>query len=469
MLKKGGTTQDIINNLLDVIPDIKGQTREFSRKFSADKAGMRNLWTWVRANIRYEEDPLGVQWIREPRRLWADRVGDCKSMTLFIVSVLENLGIEYRVRFSNTEIPRSKQVNHVYPIAIIAGQEIIVDAVYPLFNTEKSFFFAKDYTMSDIYRLSGIGAAQLEEAEKYALEIQTIAADIPDDVLDNDITEMSAGEFARWQAAEKFDAQAVTAQSDGVRAKFSAAAQAVRSGNISGIGAIAPTEAKKIEMFLRTTQGQTKKAFSAPVLVIPDALAGDIGRIGKLTDIIKNAWKKIMNWIFKLAMPGAAMFFLYSFIKKSVGKKTAKRKAGQDRVLGWIQNAGKFDSKDAVLQAAKTGIIKQTGKTPEALLNEAAKGQNIAGVGRIGVLAAVAIKAISFVIEIITKIASLFKKKKTEVNKEDAADLSELATEAAANGKSGQNITNSTASDTGGMGFVPIAIAAGLALVVLAK
>jgi len=466
LLTKGGNTGDIINVILDVIPDVKRQTKGFATGFTPTKAGMQKLWSWVRTNIRYEEDPLGVQWVREPARLWHDKVGDCKSFTVFIVSVLENIGLDYRVRFSNTEIPDSKIVNHVYPIAILPdGSEVIVDAVYPFFNAQKRFHFAKDYTMSDIYRLSGIGSAQIEEAEKYLMELQTAVADIPDDVVDSeDITAMTAGQFSRWQAAEKFDAQAGASKTPVNAAKFRAAAQAVRSGNISGIGAIAPSEARKIETFLRATATQGQKAFSAPVLVLPDSLAGN-ARVGSLVDAIKNAWKKIVNWIFKKAMPLAGPFFLYTFLKKSVGKKTDKKKAGQMKVLNWIQAAGKFDNKEAVIEAAKTAIIKKMGKTPEAILNDATNGQTVAG---IGFLATAAVTAITFVVEIIGKISALFKKNKTDVDKNDAADFEELSDEATINAK-GTNSTDKTGTGKSDTNFVPIAIAAGAALLLWAN
>lgn len=469
-LKKGGSTGDIIEKILDTIPDVRQQTKGFSQGFTPDRAGLRKLWGWVRTNIHYNEDPLGVQWIRTPARLWHDREGDCKSMTVFIISVLENLGLKYKVRFSNTETPGGKRVNHVYPIAILPdGREVIVDAVYSFFDAEKSFYYAKDYTMSDIYRLSGIGAAQLSAAEQYALELQAAADEIPDEVLEEDITEMSQGDFSRWTAATKFEAQAGAAKTEEAANRFLAAGEAIRSGTIAGIGNLAPSDAVKIEQFLSQTGAQKNKAFKAPVVAIPDALAGDIGRIGKLTDLIKKAWRKIVNWVFKLALPGAAGFFLYAFMKKAPGRKSAKRQAGQNKTLDWIMKAGKFEDKAALMETIKTGIIKKTGKSPEAILAAAEKGEKITGIGAI---AAFAVKAISFVIEIISKIVSLFKKKKPDLDKNDAADLSELSTEYQAANTPGAALTSS-GQPSGGDGkpfpILPIAIAAGAALLIFSK
>lgn len=436
LLTKDGNTDDIIDAVLDVVGDVRAQTREFSRQFSRDKAGLQQLWRWVKNNIRYKEDPLGVQWVREPARLWHDKVGDCKSYTVFIVSVLENMGLDYYIRFSNTERKGSKIVNHVYPVAILPnGQEVIVDAVYNFFNSEAPWYYIKDYSMSEIYRLSGIGKAEIDATEAYLQEVNALGESISDEVLENDITEMSAGQFARWQQAQKLSAQADAAGDTPQAARFRAALQAVSSGSIAGIGALAPSDATKINTFLADTSKMTGKAFSAPVLALPDGVSG---LLKVLSDAVKKVWKKVMNWLFKTAMPVAGPFFLYSFLKKTVGAKTEAKRQKQAKIINWIQKTGQFDSEGAVMEAIKTGIIKKTGKTPERLLNETVTGGTIAGIGFAAALIGPAIK---IVLEIIEKIASLFKKNKVDGADNSAApDPGELSAEYAASLASGQTL-----------------------------
>lgn len=438
LVSSSGNTDDIIEAILDAVGEVRGQTREFSRQFSPDRTGMRELWNWVKENIRYKEDPFGVQWIKEPARLWHDRVGDCKSYTLFIVSVLENLGLGYYIKFVNTERRGSKIVNHVYPVAIMRdGEEVVMDAVHTRFDDEHPFYFSKIYDMADIYRLSGIGnPSAAAEIAAYKSAIDEINAIITDDHLLNDLTKLSSGDFARWQQAQLFDAQAESAADEKTRLRFLAAADAVRTGNVSGIGAFSNKDAKKIADFIATSATQTQAAFPMPVLELPNVSGvGSLKDIvGDIVDNIKEAWRKVVNWLFKTAMPGAAPFFLYNFLKKTPGGKTAKRQAKQGALLTWVQKAGKFDSEQAVLNAARAGIVKQYGKQPEAVLNAAAGGQ-IAGVG---VIVAAIIKAVMVVVEIVNNIAKLFKKKGPDVNAQtDAPDLNELQTEYAASLKMG--------------------------------
>jgi hypothetical protein len=429
LLTKDGNTDDIINAVLDVVGDVRAQTRDFSRQFSRDKEGLHRLWSWVKKNIQYKEDPLGVQWVREPARLYSDRVGDCKSFTVFIVSVLENLGVDYYIRFSNTERKGSKIVNHVYPVAILPnGKEVIVDAVYNFFNAEAPWYYIKDYSMSEIYRLSGIGATEVAATEAYLAELNALGDSISDDVLQDDITNMTAGEFARWQQSQKLTAQADTATDSAQEQRFRAAVQAVQSGSIAGIGALPGSDAKKINDFLATTSTMTGKAFSAPVLALPSGVTGGIGKgvLKVLADAVLKVWKKVLNWIFKTAMPIAGPFFLYSFLKKQIGKKTEAKRQKQAKLVQWIQTTGQFDSPGAVMESIKTAIIKKTGKTPQALLNESVKGGGIAGIGFAPALIGAALK---IVFEIIEKVAKLFKKNKPAVDADAAPDTNELAYE----------------------------------------
>lgn len=444
LLKKDGTTADIITAVLDTVGEVKSQTKGFSENFVPTRAGLQRLWSWVKNNIHYNEDPLGVQWIREPARLYQDREGDCKSFTVFIVSVLENIGVPYFIRFSNTEQAGKKIVNHVYPVAILNGQEVIMDAVYTAFDREANYYYAKDYSMSEIYRLAGIGATSADSLDQYTLQLQQLTESIPADVLVNDITEMTAGEFSRFMSANNYEALSMGASDAGTAARYSAAAMAIRSGSIAGIGNLGG-DAPKIQKFLEETRNDTAKAFRAPMVNLPSNMSG-VGsirsKVKNVLDTIKEAWKKLINWVFKMALPLAAPFFLYAFIKKSIGKKTDAKKQKALKLIDWVQKTGNFETGDAVMSAIKVGISKKFGKPVETVLNEMAKGKSIAGTGEgVGVVTAV-LTAIATIIpivkELIEKIASLFKKNKNEtpeVSTDDAPNEAELSAELAASGE----------------------------------
>ncbi len=437
LLIKNGNTDDIIDALLDEIPGVKEQTREFSRQFSPDREGLRRLWTWVKRNIRYVEDPLGVQWIRTPARLWYDREGDCKSFTLFIVSVLENLKMPYYVRFTNTEKPGGRIVNHVYPIAVLNGKEIVLDAVWRAFDTEHKFFFKKDYDMAEIYRLSGIG--NTADLEALAIELTAAVADIPDSILLNDITRMTAGDFFRYQQAALFSAQSAAATNDVDKLRYEAAAASLRRGKIvdngaamvvsaingqrSGVGSLDADDIKVVKHILSVAASDTTPAFPVPLLRIPEEGVSGVGdKIKDAAESILNAWRKMVNWLFKTGLKEAAPFFLYTFIKKPLPEKSNRRRARQEAILAFIEKAGKFDSKDAVRNAIRLAIVEKTGKQPEAYM-QAQTGEKISGDAAVGVIPVAAIAA---VVEILSKVATLFKKSSPGASAADAPDFTEL-------------------------------------------
>lgn len=432
LLHRNGKTRDIVSALLAEVPGVEADTSKFARQFTPDYNGMRSLYLWVRANVHYQEDPDGVQWIRRPARLVADGEGDCKSFTLFIVSVLKNLGVDYIIRFTNTERPGSKIVNHVYPIAVIDGEEVIVDAVYKHFDAEHPYYYKQDFPMAAIYRLSGVGST-----DQAIEQIVEAAASIPDTVLDNDITAMTQGQFARYMNAQYYQNLADGAASDQQRARYATAAQAFRQGSaIRGVGALAPADQQKINKILAVTSRQTDRAFAPPVVVLPDGAPGVSGPLDRLADVIKNAWRKIVNWVFKVALPMASPFLIYAFIKRNIGPKTDAKANKAKAIIAWIQKTGAFETADAVFSAVKVGIAEKFGEPVEKVLARMAGGQSIAGDGSVGAVVAIitaVASALPVLLELIGKIKAVFKKTDAPgIAASDAPNPDEMAQEVAA-------------------------------------
>lgn len=150
-IKKYGDTQDIINVLLkcDKDENWQRQTREIAKMFASTRKGMRDLCTYVMKHIKYKIDPSGVQWLKSPSRSFDDGFADCKSLTLFINSVLRNKGLRYRIKFVG--YGSEKQVSHVYSEVYLNGKWIQLDTVWMLpkhggrFGTEKPYGIIKIY------------------------------------------------------------------------------------------------------------------------------------------------------------------------------------------------------------------------------------------------------------------------------------------------------------------------------------
>jgi hypothetical protein len=137
-VKKSGNNGDIINALHGYMPYAIGQSKKRSSLFKGknDKETCKNIWNFLKDNIRYVEDSIYFQDIKLPNRLIKERKGDCKSYSMFTASILECLGIPYK--FAYTSYTDSKVPQHVY---VQTDSGIIIDAVWNKFDDEKVYTY----------------------------------------------------------------------------------------------------------------------------------------------------------------------------------------------------------------------------------------------------------------------------------------------------------------------------------------
>lgn len=152
-----GSTQDIVNEVLGVYGLSKSDLVDFAKVLRGDtiEDTCSNIWHFIKKNIRYKEDPAGVQWIKTPARIWQDKVCDCKGYSIFTACLLYALDIKGSFRFVGYE-RFEKSVTHVY-VVVPGKKNIVIDCVLDRFDTEKKYAHKKDYAMTQISRLSGIG------------------------------------------------------------------------------------------------------------------------------------------------------------------------------------------------------------------------------------------------------------------------------------------------------------------------
>jgi hypothetical protein len=140
-----GGVKDIVEVIIKADSESGPFTKQLAKEFKGKtpKKLLENIWKFTRKNISYKLDKPGKEKIKSPGATWRDRYGDCKSMSIFIGSVLKNLGINYKYRVAFYDASRPEQ-GHIYPIALIDGEEIIVDAVNNKFNHEVAYWKAYD-------------------------------------------------------------------------------------------------------------------------------------------------------------------------------------------------------------------------------------------------------------------------------------------------------------------------------------
>jgi len=100
-------------------------------------ATFRNIWDYVRENIRYKNDEPGKEQLRTPQRTLVDRTGDCDDMTILISALLTNMGYEHELCIAAYKKP--DQWQHIYPAVYNEyGNRYVIDCVpeIPYFNYE---------------------------------------------------------------------------------------------------------------------------------------------------------------------------------------------------------------------------------------------------------------------------------------------------------------------------------------------
>ena len=326
VIKKNGNTGDIIAAVLEADGKSKAQTAELSKQFERSPEGLQKIWNYVKYNFRYVEDPNGQQWIKSPERLFFEREGDCKSFTIFVNSILQNLKIDYTTRFISQN--QDKDATHVYTVATLNGKNYIIDTVYNEFNKEPRYTYKYDYknknSMTKISYLNGI-----QQGEKFATEMQKI----------------KAVNFAELTEAEKQE----------VLLKESFLIDALQKS-----GAEAAAAAEMFTGF--TMQEQDKEAINTAAKEEQEAIKGLAG-VGALR-IIAAARKKILNTLLRVTLPRTGLIFLYTQVNnKYLSPKAQAKKRRQDKFKQIILQAtgitaGTFN------MLISNAVKSKTGKTP---------------------------------------------------------------------------------------------------------
>lgn len=144
-----------------------------------------NIWNFLFHHIQYRLDKKGVEQLRRPARSWYERKEgiDCDCFSIFISSILTNLGIKHSFRITKY----SKDVyQHVYVIVPVGNHTHIIDPVLSQANYEKPYTEKKDFSMS----LDGINVAVLSG---------TVEQDLYDVVMATDLEGLGLGSMDEQQ------------------------------------------------------------------------------------------------------------------------------------------------------------------------------------------------------------------------------------------------------------------------------
>lgn len=442
IIKKRGNTNDIIQAVLEADKTAYIDTKEFSKQFERSPEGLKKLWEFVKYKIKYKEDPKGVQWIQSPARLYSSKIGDCKSKTIFVNSILKNLSIPYKIRFISQK-QGSRTPTHVYTVANLNGQEIVIDTVYKYFNKEPKHTYKQDYTMTEISYLSGLN----DEVEALKQKIKNF-----------DFVEATEAERQEMLTKEAFLIEALQSKDE---------------------------QALSLAVNYRMDT-ETAKAINELARQEKDA-----AEVGVVFMLIPSVRKKIITGISKVALPKMGLFFLYSQVSDQyLSDKAKKKKEKQEKFIKALLKASGM-TRSTFDKIIENGIKAKTGKSaldnvidlypPQAqaafrgnrkvaapkaapaptaapapvtprfssVKNKFAQGKR----PNIGVVPVPAImKAASMVASLVSKVAQLIKGYKSDMSAKDAPDGADFAGYGINTGSS----SSSGMTQTGGQTMPPM-------------
>ena len=166
-----GTVMDTVGLMKKIVAQYNGQTKSIAQQLKGPnrEATARNIWNFLYNHVQYTKDHPTREQLRTPLRTWADRKRgvDCDCYSIFISSVLTNLGIPHAFRIAKYE----GDWQHVYVVVPKQGTNYssyyTIDPVVDRFDYEVAPTDKKDYTMK-VTMLNGIGACPTnsEKAEQ---------------------------------------------------------------------------------------------------------------------------------------------------------------------------------------------------------------------------------------------------------------------------------------------------------------
>jgi len=180
--KTKGDVWQIVNVILEADRESATFTKGLSMRLKQanEYDTLRAAWSWLKKNVRYTKDAPGTELIKSPGKLWQDGKADCKGFSIFIGSLLQNWDIPYVYRVAFYD-PKQPQSGHIYPVAYLDGQEIILDAVHTKFDEQVPFWKAHDVdpgtgirTEVEFAEVAGIG--EVDNAAKKIIILAAAAA-----------------------------------------------------------------------------------------------------------------------------------------------------------------------------------------------------------------------------------------------------------------------------------------------------
>jgi hypothetical protein len=148
VIKGRQTAKNIALQIQRAIKESKASANHISGKFRGRTAFLTcfNVYNYCRKNLTYKKEGENLQTARTLPRILADGNGDCKHYTTLCCSVLNSLGIKTKMRLISQNF-YNPEPTHIYCVAYINNEEVIVDPCMRNFNNEAQYKYKYNLTI----------------------------------------------------------------------------------------------------------------------------------------------------------------------------------------------------------------------------------------------------------------------------------------------------------------------------------
>jgi len=144
------STADITGAILKAIKESEPASQKLAPYFkNKNKKTTAKLIFMFAKNLRpYKKEPSSFQTARTIQRIITDNKGiDCKHFSTICSSLCLALGIKCKLRLITQNIGSSTP-NHIYAVAIINGNEVVIDPVLKNFDQEANYLSSYDINLN---------------------------------------------------------------------------------------------------------------------------------------------------------------------------------------------------------------------------------------------------------------------------------------------------------------------------------
>ncbi|MBR8536711.1 hypothetical protein KDU71_14135 [Carboxylicivirga sediminis] len=188
---KNGNVLETVESCIEIIAEHFREVEELASMLQGDnmKASCKNIFDFSYKYLQYHKDEDGTEQLRTPARSWLDgqmrfkqkgikSAGiDCDDYSIFVGSLLKNLGIPFKLRI--TKYDGKKNFQHIYVIVPALGDsedEIVIDPVLSKFDYQKPYSFEQsNFDMSPVQMAGLKGIDGLTGSSSLGLPISILS------------------------------------------------------------------------------------------------------------------------------------------------------------------------------------------------------------------------------------------------------------------------------------------------------